>query len=389
MNKFNRFLLRFLCKFALFLAVCVITASFSEKEILLLPAKIREPLGLRPSNPKPSYFIITSGEESFKIYPSDIDLHYIWNGNGYDPEYSQEKLDDQLASLKELTYQPARDAVLNISDLSVVPDISGRDLNVNATRELVIDLLERTSFDELVTASFNEVLADKTAADFEGFDTNPIGKYTTKFKKWQAGRNYNIALCASHFNGLIVYPGEEISFNQTTGDRTYDTGYKAAPVIENQEIVPGVGGGTCQVSTTLYNAVCLEAGMPATERWPHGLQVAYVPWNRDATVAFPHRDFRFVNTYNSPILITCEIVDNEITFYVFAKTGATNNVTQMQIDQSKREQSKTAPPPKPKPKPTVESGESTSTGSSNEQQPPSEVPAPSPPPEEPPIAGGN
>lgn len=392
MDRTGSVLASFLGKTALFLAVLILTASISEKELLLLPAEIREPLGLRPSAPLPSYLVVSTGDESFQIYPTDIDLTYKWNGNAYEPNFSVEKLDSELASLSELTYRPACDAVLNITDLSVVPDVSGRDLDVEATRENVRDLLERTAFDELATASFNEIVAERRAADYEGFDTKPIGEYTTKFKKWQAGRNYNIALCASHFNGLIVYPGEEISFNTVTGDRTYDTGYKSAPVIENQEVVPGVGGGSCQVSTTLYNAVCLEAGIPTTERWPHGLQVAYVPWNRDATVAYPQRDFKFINTYSSPILITCEIIENALTFRVFTKKGAVNNVPTELAEKSANEKAKTAHPPKPKPKPPTETKPETPSNGSGESKPPpiEQIPAPAPPPsEEPPNIGGN
>jgi len=354
--------------------VLALTATLSARDLALIPQEIRTAMGISIPLPTPAPTIISTGNETYIIYPQDIDLTYAQKGGSFEPKFSDEKLRQQIETLAALVDRPPRDAVLNIDDLSVAKDIPGMKLNVESTAFRVYDFLDRAAFDEIVPAAIDEIPAERQAALYEGFDTKPIGEYATRFKIWQEGRNYNIELCASMFNGMIVQPGQEVSFNATTGDRTYSTGYKTAPVIEDQELVPGVGGGSCQVSTTLYNAVCLEAGMPATERWPHGLQVHYVPWNRDATVAYPNRDLKFVNTFDSPLLITSEIIENELTFRVFAKLGATNYVSTELAEISRTEQAKTAPPLRPKPKPKE-------TETAKPKPPEGETPAPVPPPD--------
>ena len=153
--------------------------------------------------------------------------------------------------------------------------------------------------------------------------------------------------------------------------------------------MPGVGGGSCQVSTTLYNAACLEAGLAVVERWPHGLPVYYVPWNRDATVAYPYRDLRFLNTYSSPVLVTCEITENTITFKLFGKRGAENAITPAQEEYTRMQTGK-VPPPKPKPKPPAEEKPQSSSEADLGEPitpPPADTPTPPPAEDAPPPSG--
>jgi len=129
-----------------------------------------------------------------------------------------------------------------------------------------------------------------------------IGRYVTYYNPRNLNRSHNIELAASTLDSTVVFPGETFSFNRTIGRRTVERGYREAPVIVRGELSEGVGGGICQVSSTLFNAVD-NAGLQIVERYVHSRHVAYVPPGRDATVSWYGPDFRFRNTLDQPVLI--------------------------------------------------------------------------------------
>lgn len=112
-----------------------------------------------------------------------------------------------------------------------------------------------------------------------------------------AGRTDNLYMAAKYMNGMILAPGDVFSFNKATGPRTFERGYSMAPVVGGM----GIGGGVCQVATTIYNTA-LEAGMEIIERHPHSIQVGYVRPGRDATVT-DYVDFKFRNSTDKYIQI--------------------------------------------------------------------------------------
>lgn len=117
-----------------------------------------------------------------------------------------------------------------------------------------------------------------------------------------SNRNTNIRLCSTAINGAVVQPGEEFSVNATTGKRSAEKGYKDAAVIKNGVYVQEPGGGVCQVSSTLFNAV-VRAGLKITERHNHTIVSSYVPIGEDAAIDYPNKDFKFVNNSEGPIAI--------------------------------------------------------------------------------------
>ncbi|MCA0755981.1 VanW family protein [Paenibacillus sp. N4] len=129
-----------------------------------------------------------------------------------------------------------------------------------------------------------------------------IGQYVTYYNNRNKNRSYNIALAAKAINNHVVFPGEKFSFNEVVGKRTKDKGYLRAPVIVRGEVYEDVGGGICQISSTLFNAAD-RAGLKIVERYSHSRNVPYVPPGRDATVSWYGPDFVFKNNYNQPILI--------------------------------------------------------------------------------------
>lgn len=132
--------------------------------------------------------------------------------------------------------------------------------------------------------------------------TQQIGQYVTYFNSNNKSRTTNIELAAKALDSHVVFPNETFSFNKVVGRRTTAKGYKSAPIIVRGELSEGVGGGICQVSSTLFNAVD-RAGLRIVQRYSHSKRVPYVPSGRDATVSWYGPDFQFQNKYNQPILI--------------------------------------------------------------------------------------
>ena len=128
-----------------------------------------------------------------------------------------------------------------------------------------------------------------------------IGSYKTWFHGSSA-RYKNISLACQGINNTIIWPGQEFSFNETTGPRTPERGYLPAPIILSGSFDMGYGGGVCQASSTLYNAA-LKAGLTITERHPHSKPVHYVPAGKDATVSYGDQDLRFINNRAGPLIV--------------------------------------------------------------------------------------
>jgi len=131
-----------------------------------------------------------------------------------------------------------------------------------------------------------------------------------------ANRLNNIILSSDAVDGHILMPGEEFSFNQTVGRRTYERGYRAAPAFMGGQTVNVIGGGICQVSSSIFNAI-MDSDIRIVERRPHGRPVAYLPVGRDATVSWGTIDFRFENNTDFPLRIDSQVNDRELIVRVF------------------------------------------------------------------------
>ncbi|WP_433742331.1 VanW family protein [Falsibacillus pallidus] len=147
--------------------------------------------------------------------------------------------------------------------------------------------------------------------------TKLIGRYVTYFNPGNAERSNNIQLAADAINNSVIFPNETFSFNKTVGKRTKDRGYLPAPIIIRGELSEGVGGGICQVSSTLFNAVD-KAGVTIVERYSHSRKVPYVPPKRDATVSWYGPDFTFKNPHNQPILIRSKVTEGQVVITIYS-----------------------------------------------------------------------
>jgi vancomycin resistance protein YoaR len=225
--------------------------------------------------------------------------------------------------------RPAKDASLRIGEMGVevVPEETGRKLNVGAT---LADLQKKYYAGMPSLAATTESAAPRlTAADLEGQDIK-MGVYTTRFDAGLWGRTRNINIASDEIDGVVLMPGESFSFNKATGQRTWEKGYRMAHVFERKpgkeqaEVVDGLAGGVCQVSSTLYNAVRRAnekagSGLTIVERNSHSLPVTYVPTGLDATVAWPYKDFRFRNSYQHPIYLRSEVIGSRLQISVWGR----------------------------------------------------------------------
>ena len=165
-----------------------------------------------------------------------------------------------------------------------------------------------------------------------------IAGYTTYYSEKDADRCANIAIAASLIDGVIVQPYGEFSFNQTVGRRTQEAGFRQEKIIVNGEYVVGVGGGVCQVSTTLYNAA-LRSGLEAVEVHPHSLQIGYVPPSRDAMVS-THSDLKLYNPKSEPVFLSAIVFEGGIKIAFFGqKEGGRYEIVSRIVEE--------VPPPPP------------------------------------------
>ncbi len=147
-------------------------------------------------------------------------------------------------------------------------------------------------------------------------DSNSISSFYTTLLDNSPARTNNVILAANAVNNMVISPGEIFSFNKVVGQRTLSAGYQKAPIFVGKKVVAGLGGGICQVSSTLYNTA-LKADLSVVERHPHSLRVAYVPPNQDASVAWGLLDFKFKNTYGQPIKLAAKVIDKYLVTSIF------------------------------------------------------------------------
>lgn len=174
--------------------------------------------------------------------------------------------------------------------------------------------LKDKKFDAKITASGSDVAPEISASSAkEKYKT--ISSFTTNTTANQ-NRNTNVRLAAEAINGTVIKPGQEFSFNGTVGQRTEAKGYKGAAAYNNGEVVQEIGGGVCQVSTTLYNAV-FKAGLKISSRRSHTFEPSYVTPGRDATVSWDQPDFKFINNSSTAIGLRASYADQKVTVSVY------------------------------------------------------------------------
>lgn len=168
--------------------------------------------------------------------------------------------------------------------------------------ELVAKILEASETGGDVHLPLYEKVSNYEIDDITNLNDAVVASYTTYFQSSEKGRSKNIELSAHALNNIILGVDDYFSFNTMVGERTKEKGYQPAYEIVNKQLVLGIGGGICQTSSTLFNAID-QVAVRITERHHHSLSVGYVPKGRDATVSYSTLDFKFQNTSGVPLLI--------------------------------------------------------------------------------------
>ena len=174
-----------------------------------------------------------------------------------------------------------------------------------------------SSADRHETVQCTLTAPDYTAAEYKALlFRDVLGQCTTDFNPGNVGRTTNVLLATDFCNGVILMPGDIFSYNDSVGPRTYERGFKDATVYVGNSAEDGVGGGICQVSSTIYYAA-LRADLEIVERYAHSRMVTYVPLGEDATVAWGSKDFRFANNTPFPIKVVTSHKSNNLTVKLY------------------------------------------------------------------------
>ena len=210
-------------------------------------------------------------------------------------------------------YKQAQDAYITQNPLTVHPNVNGVDFAISI--EEAEELLREEKEEYIIPLKIT--VAEKTVRDLgEDAFPNTLGNFTTRYDASNKNRSNNIYLASEKINGTIIMPGETFSYNQVVGKRTIDAGYKEAGAYAGGKVVQDVGGGICQISSTIYNTALL-ANLEIVDRSNHQFLTSYVPVSRDATVSWGGLDFKFKNTRTYPIKIVASAKNGlaKVSFY--------------------------------------------------------------------------
>lgn len=234
--------------------------------------------------------------------------------NGDSLFIDQQKLHQLLERLDELVYEKPINATLD-NNGKIIPGKAGVMLDRHKMMEKIHQFFYGThSYEiEVPTKKAYPKVDSELMAEIS---VKQIGAYTTYFNNKNKERTHNIALAAKAIDNYVVFPGEKFSFNQVVGKRTKEKGYMRAPVIVRGELAEDIGGGICQVSSTLFNAVNLH-GVEIVERYSHSRRVPYVPPGKDATVSWWGPDFVFKNKFSHPLLIKATTGNGKMSIRIF------------------------------------------------------------------------
>ena len=259
-------------------------------------------------------------------------------GNVVDVETSIQNIKDAILSLSDLDqpielavktqepekidiekvhteiYKEPKDAYYTQDPFTVYPSENGLDFKVSI--EEANNILGDQTADEYTIPL--KVLYPNVTTNMIGSEAFPdlLSSFSTKYSVRATARTTNLKLAASKINGTVLMPGETFSYNKVVGARTIAAGYKEAPIYVSGEVVDGLGGGICQITSTLYNAV-VYANLDVVERTNHQFVPSYVTASRDATVVYGSLDFKFKNNRNYPIKINCSVSGGIANFQIF------------------------------------------------------------------------
>ncbi len=288
------------------------------------------------------------GDNMWDLNYKDIDLHYLLDNsieNAYkvgrdkscvyglktifslrkkpriiklESDYNLAKIEDKINEISKILDRPPINAkiIRENGNFVIIKEVLGTEVDKKILRHSIIDAVNNfnSASINIDVKKIRPRITERNLNDIKDL----VGESVTRFNSQDKGRTENIKIAANVINGTILMPGEEFSFNDSTGPRSAEAGYKEASVIVDGEFTTGIGGGVCQVSTTLYQAV-LKSDVEITSRRNHGLPVGYVPMGQDATIAYGYIDFKFINNKEFPIYIESFVKGGELHIKLYSK----------------------------------------------------------------------
>ncbi len=245
--------------------------------------------------------IIGLKTQPVKIYTANVDKNMT-------------QIDGILSEIQNTVYRPSKDAIRTFdfnrnNPVVISQEENGQELDVASLKSEIIRMVNSMEAGT-ISVRLKPIIPAVTAASLENKIVRLANIYTPIARHSTEDRNKNVMRGIDAFHGMIIKPGEVVSFNACTGKRTLDNGYFEALEIANGSFEMGVGGGICQVSSTLYNAV-IQAGLEVVSRTNHGIPITYVDMGADATVSDRGIDFKFKNNTGENIYIIAKFVTGD------------------------------------------------------------------------------
>lgn len=303
--------------------------TYNEDSFKSLVAEIETNLSDRLV--EPSYYIdgnnliLTKGKDGVVVDSEKLKNDIIYAVNNIDnsentieiPTIYKTASTLDINKIHSEVYRAPQDAYYTTNPYAVYPHVDGIDFKISVEEAINGYNVSQDSFQIPL-----KVLSPNVTTNQIGTEAFPnlLASFSTSFSTRNTNRSTNIRLATSKINGTVVMPGETFSYNQTVGRRTAAAGFKEAGVYSGGEVTTGIGGGICQVSSTLYNSVLLS-NLEIVERYNHGFNPGYVPAGRDATVSWGGPDFKFKNSRAYPIKIDATVSGGTILIKIWGLKG--------------------------------------------------------------------
>jgi len=276
---------------------------------------------------QPSYYIekenakliVTSGKEGVKVDEKQLieEIYKVLDENTEDEQKIEipvvkaipEKID--IDKIHDEVYKEVQDAYYTKDPFTIHPEEEGIDFNVENAKSIISEEKEEYEIPLNITKPSKTVKQIGT----EAFP-DLLATCTTNYKAGNVDRTTNLKLAAGKINGVVLLPNEEFSYNKVVGERTISAGYKMAATYSGGKVVDGLGGGICQISSTLYDAVVF-ANLNVTTRRNHQFVTSYLPAGKDATVVWGSQDFKFVNSRKYPVRVVATVEGGNATIQIW------------------------------------------------------------------------
>lgn len=255
-------------------------------------------------------FIIDANSTAKKIGEKLCNLNYINEVIELQTiQESPKKID--IDKIYSEIHKEAKDASFEPETHTITSAENGVDFNVDEAKKII-----ETSNNECTIPL--KILKPNVKNNMIGNEAFPdlLASYSTRYAASNTNRTTNLRLAAGKIDGTVLLPGETFSYNNVVGERTISAGYKDAAIYQNGQVVDGLGGGICQISTTLFNAV-LFSNLEIVELHNHQFVPSYATAGRDATVVYGVKDFKFKNSRNYAIKINCSVANGVASFQIW------------------------------------------------------------------------